>query len=31
VQWPTKAYAGESLMFWYIESLRADVVVGVVV
>ena len=25
---PTKAYAGESLVFWYIESLRADFVVG---
>jgi hypothetical protein len=28
---PTKAYAGESLVFWYIESLRADFVVGVVI
>jgi hypothetical protein len=31
VQWPTKACAGEPLVFWYIESLRADVVVGVVI
>jgi hypothetical protein len=23
--------AGESLVFWYIESLRADVVLGVVI
>ena len=30
MQWPTKGYAGESLVFWYIESLRADVVYLVV-